>query len=43
MQQTVVPFQEIQGLVNNEYIDWNNALKTIKYWYDLISKLPQRK
>ena len=36
----IVPLQDIQGLVYNEYIDLNNALKILKNWDDIISKLP---
>ena len=36
----IVPIQDIQGLVYNEYIDLNNALKILKNWDDIISKLP---
>ena len=36
----IVPIQDIQGLVYNECIDLNNALKVPKNWDDIISKLP---
>lgn len=37
----LVPIQDIQGLVYNEYINMDNALKIIKNWDDIISKLPE--
>ncbi len=39
----IVPIQDIQGLVYNEYIDLNNALKILKNWDDIISKLPDER
>ena len=35
------PLQDIQGLVYNEYINMDNALKIIKNWDDIISKLSE--
>ena len=37
----LVPIQDIQGLVYNEYINMDNALKIVKNWDDIISKLPE--
>ena len=37
----LVPIQDIQGLVYNEYINMDNALKIIKNWDDIISRLPE--
>ena len=34
----LVPIQDIQGLVYNEYINMDNALKIIKNWDDVVSK-----
>ena len=39
----IVPIQDIQGLVYNEYIDLNNALKILKNWDNIISKLPEER
>ncbi len=36
----IVPIQNIKGLVYNESIYLDNALKILKYWDDIISKLP---
>ena len=35
------PLQDIQGLVYNEYINMDNAVKIIKNLDDIISKLPE--
>ncbi len=37
----IVPIQDIQGLVYNEYINLDNALKILKNWDNIISKLPE--
>jgi hypothetical protein len=37
----IVPIQDIQGLVYNEYINLDNALKILKNWDDIIGKLPE--
>jgi len=37
----LVSIQDIQGLVYNEYINMDNALKIIKNWDDIISRLPE--
>ena len=34
----MIPTQDIQGLVFNEYINLDNALKILKNWDDIISK-----
>ena len=39
----IVPIQDIQGLVYSEYIDLNNALKILKNWDNIISKLPEER
>ena len=39
----LVPIQDIQGLVYNEYINMDNALKIVKNWDDIISKLPEER
>ena len=39
----IVPIQDIQGLVINEYINLDNALKIFKNWDDIISKLPEER
>ena len=36
----LVPLQNIQGLVYNEYINMDNVMKIIKNWDDIISRLP---
>lgn len=35
-----ITIQDIQGLVFNEYINIDNALKILKNWDDILSKLP---
>ena len=37
----LVPIQDIQGLVYNEYTNMDNASKIIKNWDDIISRLPE--
>jgi len=37
----LVSIQDIQGLVYNEYINLDNALKILKNWDDIINKLPE--
>ena len=37
----LVSIQDIQGLVFNEYINMDNALKIVKNWDDIISRLPE--
>ena len=37
----IVPINDIQGLVYNEYINLDNALKILKNWDNIISKLPE--
>ncbi len=37
----IVPIQDIQGLVYNEYISLDHAFKILKNWDDIISKLPE--
>ena len=39
----IVPTNDIQGLVFNEYINLNNALKILKNWDDIINKLPEER
>jgi len=39
----IVPTQDIMGLVFNEYINLDNALKILKNWDDIISKLPDNR
>jgi hypothetical protein len=39
----IVPIQNIKGLFYNEYIDLNNALKILKNWDDILSKLPDER
>ena len=39
----IVPTQDIMGLVFNEYINLENALKILKNWDDIISKLPEER
>ena len=41
MKRTVVPLQDIQGLVFNEYINIKNARKILKNWDLIIEKLPE--
>lgn len=36
-----VPLQDIQGLVFNEHINMENALKVLKNWDDILSRLPK--
>jgi len=38
-----VPLQDIQGLVFNEYINMENALKIVKHWDNIISNLPKER
>ena len=37
----LVSIQDIQGLVFNEYMNMDNALKIVKNWDDIISRLPE--
>ena len=37
----IIPIQDIQGLVYNEYINIDNALKILKNWDNIISKFPE--
>jgi hypothetical protein len=39
----IVPIQDIQGLVFNEYINLENALKILKNWDNIIDKLPEER
>jgi hypothetical protein len=39
----IVPIQDIQGLVFNEYIKFDNALKNLKNWGNIIVKLPDER
>ena len=39
----LVSIQDIQGLVFNEYINMDNALKIVKNWDDIISRLPEER
>ncbi len=39
----IVPIQDILGLVFNEYINLDNALKISKSWDDIIYKLPEER
>ena len=39
----IVPIQDIQGLVFNEYINLENALKILKNWDNIINKLPEER
>ena len=39
----IVPTQDIMGLVFNEYINLDNALKILKNWDDIINKLPDNR
>ena len=39
----IVPIQDIMGLVFNEYINLDNAMKILKNWDDIISKLPEER
>ncbi len=39
----IIPIQDIQGLVFNEYIDLNNALKILKNCDNIINKLPEER
>ncbi len=39
----IIPIQDIQGLVLNEYINLDNALKILKNWDDIINKLPEER
>ena len=39
----IVPTQDIQGLVFNEYINLDNAMKILKNWDNIISKLPEER
>jgi hypothetical protein len=39
----IVPIQDIQGLVFNEYINLDNALKILMNWDNIISKLPEER
>lgn len=39
----IIPIQDIQGLVFNEYINLDNALKILKNWDNIISKLPEER
>jgi hypothetical protein len=39
----IVPTNDIQGLVYNEYINLDNALKILKNWDNIISKLPEER
>jgi hypothetical protein len=39
----IVPIQDIQGLVFNEYINSHNALKILKNKDNIISKLPEKR
>ena len=38
----IIPIQDIQGLVYNEYINIDNALKILKNWDNIISKFSRR-
>ena len=37
----IIPIQDIQGLVYNEYINIDNAIKILKNWDNIISKFPE--
>ncbi len=39
----IIPIQDIQGLVFNEYINLNNALNILKNWDGIINKLPEER
>ena len=39
----VVPIQDIQGLVFNEYINLENANKIVKNWESIIKELPEQR
>ena len=39
----IVPIQDIMGLVFNEYINLDNAMKILKNWDDINSKLPEER
>ncbi len=39
----IFPIQDIQGLGYNEHLYLNNALKILKNWDDIISKLPDER
>ena len=39
----IVPTNDIMGLVFNEYINLDNAMKILKNWDDIISKLPEER
>lgn len=39
----IIPIQDIQGLVFNEYINLDHALKILKNWDNIISKLPEER
>ena len=39
----IVPTNDIMGLVFNEYINLDNAMKILKNWDDIISKFPEER
>ncbi len=39
----IIPIQDIQGFVYNEYIFVDNVLKILKHWDCIISKLTEER